>query len=61
MYFTAEDKEKLKQPADSKETAAVCELLPAFIKRLEGIPKEEAIQQTMFYFFQAGKLYAQKQ
>ena len=60
MYFTAEDKEKLKQPVESKEAAAICELMPDFIRRLEGIPKEEAIQQAMFYFFQAGKLYAQK-
>lgn len=60
MHFTAEDKEKLKRPIESEEAAAILELLPDFRKALEGVPKEEAMQQTMFYFFQAGQLYAQK-
>lgn len=60
MYFTAEDKEKLKRPIESEEAAAILEIMPDFRRTLEGVPKEEAIQQTMFYFFQAGKLYAQK-
>ena len=60
MYFTAEDKKKLKQPVEGEEAAAILELMPEFMKTLESVPKDEAIQQTMFYFFQAGKLSARK-